>query len=123
MLRWLHRGFFLSFVFLLASCGGVALQASQPSIALFKYVGSEQCGEPLMTAANLQDTVAILKRQGVAVLSAQCGSDGRMYPAVCGAGTGEVWIVSVAANDEARAVAAGFVRVVSDEMVAVPCRE
>ena len=77
-----------------------------PLVKVYKYQGSRQChggGEPL----------AQMRRQlikvGVKVISAQCGSDGRMYPTVCGAGDGKINIFTIQRSSLGTAKKHGFV--------------
>lgn len=83
---------------LLAGCAGPSGGTPPVTTTLFKHTASRQCETQPSGAARLQTEVAALKRAGIEVLSAQCGDDGNLYPAVCGGGTGDVWIVSVEAE-------------------------
>lgn len=94
--------------------------ASTP-LQVFKSRGSVQCGDR-GTAPELMR--AELERAGVRVLSAACGSDGRMYPAVCGGATGEINLFGIDAGDGERARALGFAPLseLRGEAQVVPCR-
>ena len=98
----------------------VAAPASTP-LQVFKPRGSLQC-EGRGTAPELMR--AELERAGVRVLSAQCGSDGRMVPAVCGGATGEINLFEIDAEDAERARALGFAPLseLRGEAQVVPCR-
>lgn len=97
-----------------------AAPASTP-LQVFKSRGSVQCGDR-GTAPELMR--AELERAGVRVLSARCGSDGRMYPAVCGGATGEINLFEIDTGDAERARALGFAPLseLRGEAQVVPCR-
>jgi len=97
-----------------------AASASTP-LQVFKPRGSVQCGDRGTTPELMR---AELERAGVRVLSAACGSDGRMYPAVCGGATGEINLFEIDAGDAERARALGFAPVseLRGEARVVPCR-
>ncbi len=99
-----------------------AAAAPQPSVVMvFKSRGSVQCGDR-GTAPELMR--GELERAGVRVRSASCGSDGRMYPAVCGGATGEINLFEIDAADAERARALGFAPIseLRGEAQLVPCR-
>ncbi len=90
-------------------------------VTVFKSRGSVQCGDRGSAPEAMR---AELERSGVTVRSASCGSDGRMYPAVCGGATGEINLFEIDAADAARARALGFVPLAElrGEPQVVPCR-
>lgn len=75
------------------------------SVSVFRSLGRRQCESGGETAASL---AAVLKAAGIAVRSAGCGDSGQAVIAVCGAGTTEIGIFEVSADDAARATALGF---------------
>jgi hypothetical protein len=85
---------------LFAACTTVA----QP-VALFKPLGTRQCESggptPGAVAQGLHDA-------GVQIMALACGHDGRMRPAVCGAGDGRLVIVDVPAGQQAAAETQGW---------------
>ena len=90
-------------------------------LKVFKPRGSVQCGDRGTAPETMRGE---LERAGVRVASASCGSDGRMYPAVCGGGTGEINLFEIDAADAERARALGFAPLTElrGEPQAVPCR-
>ena len=88
---------------------------------VFKSRGAVQC-EGRGTAPEAMR--AELERAGVRVQASACGSDGRMRPAVCGAGTDEINLFDIAAADLPRAQALGFAPLsqLKGEAQAAPCR-
>ena len=75
------------------------------SVSLYKYSGSVQC-----TAGGL--SLAEMRREltdaGIRVLGADCGDDGKLYPAVCGGGDGSIGIFEVPATQAEKASALGY---------------
>ena len=94
-----------------SACSVAEVERDEDVMSMYKSVGSVQCGENLITRENLADEVAALQRVGVDVVSADCGLDDMMYASVCGAGTGEVWIIEVPSRHEGKAASTGFTRV------------
>lgn len=87
---------------------------------MFKSRGAVQCSARGTSPEAMR---ADMERAGLRVRSAACGSDGRMRPAACGAGTDEINVFDIAASDLARAQGLGFAPLSSlrDAEVA-PCR-
>lgn len=77
-------------------------------IGLYKASGSRQCDPASGGKQPLTDAVRALSKSGVNVLEASCGHDGLMHVTLCGAETGELWIVSVTPESLDRALAQGF---------------
>ena len=107
----------------LSACAAHA-PASSPAgdvVKVFKSRGAVQC-EGRGTAPKAMR--AELERAGVRVQASACGSDGRMRPAVCGAGTDEINLFDIAAADLPRAQALGFAPLpqLKGEAQAAPCR-
>ncbi|RMX07968.1 hypothetical protein D8I35_02250 [Corticibacter populi] len=92
----------------LAACGSVggqAPQSPQGHAEVVKPLGSRQCEGGGSTLEQLQVQLA---GAGVRVLAAAQGSDGRMYPAVCGAPDGRVGVFTIPAGQVDAAANAGF---------------
>ena len=90
---------------LLAACAGVEHVSTQPRVSVYKYVGSVQCkggGTPLATMMRQ------LSDAKIPVLNVSCGSDGRVYPAMCGAADGHIGILEVPEAKASEAAALGF---------------
>ncbi len=92
-----------------------------PVVQVFKPRGAVQCGARGTPPEAMR---ADLERAGIRVRRATCGSDGRMRPAVCGGGTGEINLFDIAAADQARAQALGFAPLAQlrGAAQAAPCR-
>ncbi len=78
----------------------------EPKVWVWKYDGSKQCDTPAKITP--ESAAQALKRQGVMGYQFQNGSDGRMYPSVCGAGTGSTIELEIARLDLAKAQRQGF---------------
>lgn len=75
-------------------------------VDIARLTGERQCergGESLLEQQRR------LEAAGVPVLASACGTDGRMYAAVCGGATGRLGIFSIHAEKQQAAQAAGFV--------------
>lgn len=111
----------LMFSAALSGCGGGSSAVALPTaangageadsnalgrgVAFYKSFGSVQCtGGGVSFEAMRQQLAAA----GIQVLSASCGTDGRMYIAVCGAGDGRIGIFEVPAAQAEAALALGF---------------
>lgn len=104
---WKSVGLALGVAGTLVACAQVERQPGD-KVDFYKPVQARQCDAPGATSENLQLELAALENAGVLVDDASCGHDGRMYPAVCGAPTGEVWLIRIDAGSEEGARAAGF---------------
>lgn len=80
-------------------------QPRGPAVEVYRSTGSRQCEEGGATPEQLR---AQLEAAGVRVLSTTCGSDGRMYPSVCGAPDGRIVIFGISPNQLEAATDAGF---------------
>lgn len=83
----------------------VAAAPVTTSLTVYKSLGRRQCEEGGETAESL---AAQLRTAGIEVRAVGCGTDGMMYAAVCGGGTGDLGVFDIAAGDAERAAAAGF---------------
>ena len=87
---------------------GACASLERPSterVSVYKYVGSVQCkggGTPLSTLMRQ------LSDAGIPVLDVSCGSDGKMYAAMCGAADGRIGILAVPEAKVSAAAALGF---------------
>lgn len=88
------------------------------SVVVVRTLGSQQCSGGGQSPAAL---ARVLADAGIHVLSTRCGSDGRMYPAVCGAPDGRVGLFEIAASQAQAAAALGF-RAAGPEVQERPCR-
>lgn len=89
----------------LNACSTFEPASTEPRVSVYKYVGSVQCkggGTPL--SAMMRQ----LSDGGIPVLDVSCGTDGRMYPAVCGAADGRIGILAVPEARVAAAKTLGF---------------
>jgi hypothetical protein len=107
----IHFVLILAAASLMTGCGAQDnSQATQPQgISLYKATGSRQCA-PAAAAhqQRLLDAVNSLAGAGVRVLESSCGNDGLMHITLCGAETGEIWIVTVTPESRDKALAQGF---------------
>lgn len=88
---------------MLSACAPMGSAA--PGIDVYKYMGSKQCsggGIPLATMMRQ------LSDAGVPVKNVSCGTDGRMYTAMCGAPDGRIGIMEIPEHKVAAAAALGF---------------
>ena len=95
----------ITITLMLSACADMGRQAQTPGTAVYKYVGSKQCsggGVPLATMMRQ------LSDAGVPVINVSCGTDGRMYPAMCDAPDGRIGILEVPEAKLGAAVALGF---------------
>jgi hypothetical protein len=92
----------------LASCATVRPAPTVPTATVVKYLGSTQCQGGGLTLAQVQDQ---LTAAGVPVVRMACGHDGRVHPAVCGAGDGRLAIAVIPAAQLTRATDMGFLPV------------
>jgi len=76
----------------LSACANLEHPPTEPHVSVYKYIGSKQCkggGTPL--AAMMRQ----LSDAGIPAMNASCGTDGRLYPAMCGAADGHIGILEV----------------------------
>jgi hypothetical protein len=81
--------FFIAVIFVSA----LALIDRSDLVAVYKYDGSRQCAPN--SGFELNEMAAQLKGKGIPVYSSTKATDGRMYPSVCGAGTGRINIYEI----------------------------
>lgn len=89
----------------LNACTDLQRVSTEPRASVYKYVGSVQCkggGTPL--SAMMRQ----LSEGGVPVFDVSCGTDGKMYMAMCGAADGRIGILEVPEAKVSAAAALGF---------------
>lgn len=91
----------------LAACSTVGGEAPQNHAEVVKPLGSRQCEGG---GATLEQLTAELTTAGVQVISAADGSDGRMYPTVCGAPDGRIGVFAIPTSQVDVATGLGFQR-------------
>ena len=76
---------------------------SSSTIRVFKSSGAIQCASKGVSPTDMGKE---LTNVGVDVLSASCGSDGMVYPAVCGVANGSINVFEIPAGklDQAKAL-------------------
>lgn len=77
----------------------------QAAVSLYRFAGSRQCMPGGLTPAEARKS---LNEGGIEVLSAACGTDGRVHAATCGASDGRIVIVDVRAGQERAARERGY---------------
>lgn len=99
----------------LTACGGSESDSHEPStqdpslsVNVYKPTGAVQCSQTPSTSDQMAKMVSTLSDSGVTVLASSCGIDGLAHVALCGAVTGEIWIVTVAPASEQTALSLGF---------------
>jgi hypothetical protein len=90
---------------LLALATSACASAPGATVTVFKPLGSKQCSGGGQTVPEL---ARALTDAGVPVLAQRCGSDGRMYPAMCGAADGRIGAFDIAASQAEAAARLGF---------------
>lgn len=107
----LHPGqwlLLLPLVFTLGACSQSGGVADMEVVALYKSLNARQCESAPVSQASLRQEVARLVAAGIQPVLARCANDGRIYPAVCGAPTGDAWLIQIAATQVAVAEAQGY---------------
>jgi hypothetical protein len=82
--------------------GGMAAQAG---VKVWKSRGAIQCGSK---GTPPEQMARELEAAGITVLAHACGSDGRLYPAMCGKPDGKINIFTIPAAQLERAAALQF---------------
>jgi len=104
------RGFLMAVCLLgFAACNDESAELpipSEPSVSVAKHRGTIQC---YPGGSSLQELQLQLVAAGIRVLSSSCGGDGRAYPAMCGAPTGEIGVFGVPESQVLSALDLGFV--------------
>lgn len=111
---------FVAISFVILAIFAIPAQSANETTRIAKSNGSRQCESGHVSPAAMKRE---LLAGGVNVVSMACGSDGLMYPAVCGADTGEINIFEISSSDLEKAKNLGF-KPLSDwpDAQEVPCR-
>jgi hypothetical protein len=88
-----------------SSTGGGDSTSPRTSVTLYISAGSVQCATGGMSLTGMQ---RLLTDAGIQVLTANCGSDGRIYTTVCGGPDGRIGIFEIPAVQAQAASALGF---------------
>lgn len=111
----MKNGIYLLALFVLAACATEqkkpgwevkVTKEGEKKIWVWKHDGSKQCDSPAQLTASR--AAVDLKQAGVMVYQSRTGSDGMMYPSVCGAGTGNTVELEIAMTDLVKAQKSGF---------------
>ncbi|MFA6971334.1 MAG: hypothetical protein WC208_08040 [Gallionella sp.] len=89
----------------LTACGGIDRKPPSAGVYLYKYLGSVQCTGG---GTSLQTMKLQLADAGIPALTSSCGTDGKVYVAVCGAADGRIGIFEVPAAQAQAASTLGF---------------
>ncbi len=89
----------------LGACAEFGRVAPAPGVSVYKYVGSKQCSGG---GTSLATMMRQLSDGGIPAMNVNCGTDGRMYPAMCGAPDGRIGILEVPGAKVSAAAALGF---------------
>lgn len=90
---------------MLSACADMGQVAQAPGVSIYKYVGSKQCSGGGVSLATMMRQ---LSDAGVPVMNVSCGTDGRIYPAMCEAPDGRINILEVPEGKVPAAAALGF---------------
>lgn len=86
--------------------------SGEPKTWVWRYDGSRQCDTPAQITP--ESAARDLKSRGVMVYQFRTGSDGMMYPSVCGAGTGATVELEIGRSDLPKAERLGYKRKTSE---------
>lgn len=99
---------------------GVSDLPSEETVKSYKYLGSVQCSGG---GISLDEIKRQLKDAGIQVASANCGIDGYMHIAMCGAPDGRIAIVEIPESKARVAAALGFLPLQNlPDATEVPCK-
>lgn len=127
VMKWVILLVFTSWLAAAAGCSAASPVAGEAlaeldQVMVFKPTGAKQCAtaKPTYTLRNEQQRLA---EAGVTVLVAQCAHDGLMRPAVCGAASGDLWLMAMTVDSLATAQSLGYQAVApSDDFPIQQCR-
>ena len=94
----------------LSACADLGRVAARPGVSVYKYVGSRQCEDG---GTPVEKMMRQLSEAGIPVINVHCGTDGRMYPAMCGAPDGRIGILEVPESKVSAAAALGYAPLVN----------
>ena len=89
----------------LSACADFGTKAPASGVAVYRYVGSKQCEGG---GVSVEKMMRQLSEGDIPVINVYCGTDGRMYPAMCGAPDGRIGILEVPEGKVSAAGALGF---------------
>jgi len=98
-------GLLASVTCLVSACTQFGPQALPLSVPVYQYIGSKQCQGGGTALATMMRK---LSDAGIPAMNVSCGTDGKMYPAMCGAPDGRIGIVGVPEDKVAAAAKLGF---------------
>ena len=107
-------------VFLPGCAGGVSKLPPGETVKVYKSLGSVQCSGG---GVSLDEIKRQLKEAGIEAESANCGIDGNMHIAMCGAPDGRIAIVEIPESKAQVAAAVGFLPLKNlPDATEVPCK-
>lgn len=111
----------LALLAILPGCArGVSNLPSGEPVKVYKSLGSVQCSGG---GKSLDEIKRQLKEVGIPVGSANCGIDGNMHAAMCGAPDGRIAIVEIPESKAQVAAALGFLPLKNlPDATEVPCK-
>ena len=92
--------------FAVTACGDDAKSIDES--VYYGSTGSVQCGPSLFTASNVSALAEKLTNAGVFVGAISCGNDGLPHSAICGAPTGDIWLIMAARSKTETLRSLGF---------------
>ena len=105
---------------LCASCVSATQPPLQGTARVYKSLGGVQCAD---SASNLASLTRELEAAGIKIVSAGCGTDGRMRAAMCGMPDGRIAIFELAATDMQAAAKLGYAALSTlPDAKAAPCK-
>jgi hypothetical protein len=87
----------------------------KPTVAVFKYDGTLQCG--VGKEVSLAAMAATLEQAGIKVISSRKADDGKLHIQLCGASTGRVNVFEIATPSLAAARKLGFAVFISQDTI------
>lgn len=110
----------LAIAIALSACAAPPPPGAMPAVQVYKSNGSVQCAEG---GTGLDALRRQLEQAQIRVMRASCGTDGRMYAAMCGAPDGRIGIFEIPEAEAARALKLGFAALRNlPDARAVPCK-
>jgi len=80
--------------------------SEQETVEVYKYDGTRQCGEGF--EISLEQMAKELTSAGIEIIEQRKGSDGMIYTAVCGGGSGSINVFKIRSSDAEAAGRLGF---------------
>lgn len=115
----------LSALFLVTGCLHETTSDSKPSVSstvnIYIESGARQCFPE--SGKSAQQTAQLLENLQIKVLESKCAAwSNRIYPTVCGGGTGKINIHLISDADLEKAQSLGFNPLTTDEYSITACR-